>query len=362
MATLGARLAGFLSLVVAASHMAVAERVVANVKDEISAGGESKAKKAEADTGTPANAPKVTSVDALRQRMFAKAEAERIRAEEAALEVERAAEEQRKKTEAARVAEEKRKAAEEKSKADEEQRKAAAEEAAIVVKRRAEEAEAARVVEEAKMKAELDAARKFEKDALVAFPKLLPGTWVTNSTHQDSYTLPKYNQRWYRIGNSDQGSGWPLPIEVMQGERSGASDVAVADHVVYTGEDDHGDKNGIVLKVSSDSQIGVVFTDDSEATVDASLLMVVKKETKALGTLTEEDCKVGACCEKRVEYSRREKLEKKEAALFVKICLIDLSGTVEITEKRIKEGTEKLSKRFFIKDQTTFFNVDRTQK
>jgi len=369
MATLGARLAGFLLLLVAASHMAVAERVVVNVKDEISVGGETKANKAQADTGTPANGPVVTSVDDLRKRLAAEAENARIAEEkrkaaekQAALEVERLAEEQRKEAEAARIAEEQRKAAEEQRKAAEEQRKAAEEQAALVVKRLAEEAAEARVAKEAKMKAALEAARIFEKEALVKFPQLLPGTWVTNSTKRNSLRLPKYNERWYRIGKSDQGSEWSLPIEVMKGERSGASDVSPGDHVVYTGTEDHGDNNGIAVEVIPDSQVRVRFTDDSEATVELSLLRVIEASTKALGTLTEKDCSRGACCEKTVTYSRRQKSDKKEAALSVKICLIDSSGTVEITEERIKDGAEKSSNKFFIKDQTTFFKVEKTQK
>lgn len=352
MATICARLAGFLLLLVAASYMAVAERVVVNVKDEISAGGESNAKKAPADTGTPASRPVVSSIAALRKRLDAEAEAKRLDEKKAEDEAKLKEDKRLADAERVRVAAVQRKADEDKLKADEEQRKAAD-----------KQEELDRAAVEAKMKAALEDARIAEQEALNKFPTLLPGTWETSSTTRNSVRSPTlYNQRWYRIGKSDQNSEWSLPIVVMTGKFSWASGAAVNNHVVYTGEDTHGDNNGIVLEVNSDSpQVRVVFNDNTEATVDASLLTVITEETKALGTLTKKDCLKDACCEKTLSYSRRQKLDHKEAALSVKICLTDpSSGTVEITEQRIKDGKD--SKNFFIKDPTTFSKKDDEQQ
>jgi len=352
MATICARLAGFLLLLVAASYMAVAERVVVNVKDEISAGGESNAKKAPADTGTPASRPVVSSIAALRKRLLAEAEAKRLDEKKAEDEAKLKEDKRLADAERVRVAAVQRKADEDKRKADEEQRKAAD-----------KQRELDRAAEEAKMKAALEDAHIAEQEALNKFPTLLPGTWETSSTTRNSVRSPTlYNQRWYRIGKSDQNSEWSLPIVVMTGKFSWASGAAVNNHVVYTGEDTHGDNNGIVLEVNSDSpQVRVVFNDNTEATVDASLLTVITEETKALGTLTKKDCLKDACCEKTLSYSRRQKLDHKEAALSVKICLTDpSSGTVEITEQRIKDGKD--SQNFFIKDPTTFSKKDDEQQ
>jgi len=352
MATICARLAGFLLLLVAASYMAVAERVVVNVKDEISAGGESNAKKAPADTGTPASRPVVSSIAALRKRLLAEAEAKRLDEKKAEDEAKLKEDKRLADAERVRVAAVQRKADEDKLKADEEQRKAAD-----------KQKELDRAAEEAKMKAALEDARIAKQEALNKFPTLLPGTWETSSTTRNSVRSPTlYNQRWYRIGKSDQNSEWSLPIVVMTGKFSSASGAAVNNHVVYTGEDTHGDNNGIVLEVNSDSpQVRVVFNDNTEATVDASLLTVITEETKALGTLTKKDCLKDACCEKTLSYSRRQKLDHKEAALSVKICLTDpSSGTVEITEQRIKDGKD--SQNFFIKDPTTFSKKDDEQQ